>query len=90
MAARKISIYRDGVWSGDGTIDDDYCIACSAVLGATQDDSDDCYEAIADAIEDESQDEDRYTGSGSIERPDGVYSWTIDREVEKYVHQEPR
>ena len=63
-----INIYRDDVWAGTGTIDDDGWIECEAVLGPDQDASDECYEEIADAIE---------CDHGSIERPDGVYSWTI-------------
>lgn len=75
----KISIFRDGVLAGTGTIDDsDNEIVCDAVLGPDQDASDETYEAIQDAIDSEPQDADRYTGSGSITRPDGVvYSWKI-------------
>ncbi len=65
---RRIIIYRDDVWAGEGWLDEDgEIVNCSAVLGPTQDDSDDCYEAICDAIDD-----------GSIERPDGTYSWAIE------------
>lgn len=75
--ATKISIYRDGAWVGDGRLDKDRCIVdCSAILGADQDASDDTIEAIMDAMDAEPQDADRYTGTGSIERPDGTYSWT--------------
>lgn len=73
----KISIFRDGVWSGDGTIDRDGEIECSAVLGDDQDASDETYQMIMDALDEEPQDSGRYTGEGSIERPDGNYSWVV-------------
>nr|WP_294577385.1 hypothetical protein [uncultured Rhodopila sp.] len=74
----KISIFRNGVWAGSGRIDKDgEIVDCAAVLGPTQDDSDDTYESIQDAIDSEPQDEGRYSGTGSIERPDGTYSWEI-------------
>lgn len=50
---------------------------CSSVLGRDQDESDECYEAIQDAIDAEPQDADLYTGEGSVERPDGTYAWVI-------------
>lgn len=72
-----ITIFRDGVWAGTGKIDRDGSIVdCAAILGDTQDDSDETYTAIEDAITAEPQD-DRYTGEGSLARPDGVYSWKI-------------
>lgn len=67
----KISIYRDGVWAGAGRIDADGEIECEALLGASQDDSDETYEAMADAIADEP------VPYGSVTRPDGEYSWTL-------------
>ena len=73
-----INIYRDNVWAGQGTIDSDGEISCPALLGPDQDASDATYEAIQDAIDAEPQDDGRYTGSGEVERPDGVYSWTIE------------
>lgn len=73
----KITIYRDGVYCGEGTIDSDGDISCAAVLGADQDASDVTYESIQDAIDHEPQDEERYTGSGEVQRPDGMYSWVI-------------
>ena len=76
---RKISISKNGMWAGDGWLDDDNQIRdCPAVLGATPDDSDETYTMIEDAITAEPQDEGRYTGSGEIERPDGVYAWQIE------------
>jgi len=75
---QKIAIYHDGVWSGEGWLDSDGEIRnCPAVLGANQDESDDTYEAIQDAIDSEPQNSGRYTGTGEVTRPDGVYSWTI-------------
>lgn len=75
-----ISIFKDGVWAGAGRIDSDgEIVDCSAVLGAAQDDSDETYEAIQDAIDAEPQDADRYAGTGSVRRPDGTYSWEISR-----------
>lgn len=75
---KKISIFRNGVWAGDGRLDrDGQIVDCAAILGATEDASDETYVAIEDAISDEPQDAERYTGRGSIERPDGTYSWTI-------------
>jgi hypothetical protein len=78
MAQQHISIYRDDIWAGDGRLTEDYEIVdCPAILGADQDASDETYEAICEAISDEPQDADRYTGTGSIERPDGTYSWSV-------------
>jgi hypothetical protein len=73
----NIQIYRDDIWVGSGTIDIDGEIECSAALGPDQDASDETYCKIMDAIDNEPQDEARYTGRGSIERPDGTYSWII-------------
>jgi hypothetical protein len=74
-----ISIYRDDVWAGDGRLDGDgEIVDCPAVLGPDQDASDDTYEAIQDAIDGEPQDAGRYTGTGSVVRPDGTYSWVIE------------
>jgi hypothetical protein len=72
-----IRISRNGIWAGDGRIVDGQIVDFAAMLGADQDASDETYEAIEDAISDEPQDEDRYTGTGSVERPDGTYTWTI-------------
>jgi len=73
----KITIYHDGVWSGEGMIDSDGEIICASMLGPNQDASDETYEAIQDAIDAEPQDAGRYTGSGDVERPDGTYHWQI-------------
>ena len=73
-----IDIFRDDVWAGTGRIDDGgYIVDCSAILGDDQDESDATYEAIEDAITSEPQDSERYTRTGSVARPDGVYSWVI-------------
>ncbi len=73
----QISISRDGALVAEGYLDSDGEIVCQAVLGRDQDESDATYEAIQDAIDAEPQDADRYTGTGSVQRPDGVYSWVI-------------
>ena len=74
---QAITIYRDGDYAGEGTIDSTGEIVCPAMLGPDQDASDATYEAIMDAIDEEPQDAERYTGAGSVARPDGEYSWTI-------------
>lgn len=73
-----ISIYRDGVWAGDGRIVDGCIVDCAAQLGPDVEASEDTYEAIEDAITDEPQDDDRHEGRGTVERPDGVYTWVVD------------
>jgi hypothetical protein len=73
----SITIYRDGVWAGNGYVNKYGEVECSAVLGPDQDASDATYEAICDAIDSEPQDEGRYTGEGSVTRPDGEYAWEI-------------
>ena len=79
ITTTTITIFRDNVWAGSGRIDrDGFIVDCPAVLGPDQDASDETYEAIGDAIVHEPQDADRYTGTGSVERPDGVYSWVIE------------
>lgn len=66
---QKISIYRDSVWAGDGVVDETGDIRdCAAVLGSDQDESDETYEAITDAIN---------SGETSVSRPDGEYTWSI-------------
>ena len=77
-AKPSITIYRDDVWSGTGRIDSEgQIVDCAAVLGPNQEASDETYEAIEAAITEEPQDDGRYSGSGEITRPDGVYSWEI-------------
>lgn len=79
MTMSKISIFRNREWAGNGRIDPDgQIVDCSAMLGVDQDASDETYTAIEDAISDEPQDSGRYTGRGSVNRPDGTYSWTIE------------
>ncbi len=68
--SQSISIYRNGIWAGKGTIKGGD-IECAAVLGATQDDSDETYDSIVDAIGDGQR-------KGSITRPDGEYTWEIE------------
>lgn len=74
----KISVYRDNVWVGDGIVTEDWEIVdCPALLGRSQDESDECYEAIMDYTSSQPQDGDAWR-EGEIKRPDGVYSWTIE------------
>lgn len=71
---KRISIYRDNVWAGDGSINNDCEIVdCQAILGTNQDASDETYEAIQDAI----AEDDDGGWKGSLQRPDAVYSWEI-------------
>lgn len=71
---KRISIYRDNVWAGEGRINPDgEIVDCSAVLGPDQDASDETYEAIQDAIAE--GDDGGWTGS--VQREDAVYSWEI-------------
>jgi hypothetical protein len=67
---RKVQIFRDGVFAGDGFIDSEGRITCSAVLGPDQDASDDTYDELEDSYSPDA-------GSGpqiiSVERPDGCY-----------------
>ena len=77
MKTVKVAIYRDNVFAGEGFWTDDCEIVnCPAVLGSSQDDSDDTYEALAEALAGLPQDEDR--GPVSVERPDGTYTALID------------
>lgn len=71
----KISIYANGVWAGEGRFLGGKIVDCPAVLGGSQDASDEIYESIEDAIAagDES---DARDGDGIM--IDGVsYSWDI-------------
>lgn len=69
----EISISVDGVWAGSGRVVDGYIVDCGAVLAGGQDESDDVYDLIEEAI-----------GEGLdhqiIEHADGTthrYAWTI-------------
>ena len=63
-----ISIFRDDMWAGDGRLEGGSIVDCPAILGRDQDDAEDCYEAIEDAIE---------SGDDSVIRDDGIYTWVI-------------
>lgn len=81
---RRITIYRNNVWAGDGSINNDCEIVdCQAVLGPDQDASDETYDLIQDAIEED------YDGGweGSLQRPDGVYSWEIVDDTPRWTIQ---
>ena len=72
---KKISIYRDDVWAGDGRLEDDgQIVDCPAVLGPDQEASEETYAAIASSIAAVPQ---KYRYTGSIEQPDGTYSWRV-------------
>ena len=63
-----INIYRDGVWAGGGELVDGEIVDCSAVLGGDQDESEETYCMIEEAIEE---------GKSEVVRPDGKYTWSI-------------
>lgn len=68
----NISISLNGVWAGNGHVNAHGQIEdCAAVLGDSREASEATYVAIEDAIE-------SGASEGSVERPDGVYSWIID------------
>jgi len=70
--SNRIRIFRDGVWAGDGSINNDgEIVDCQAVLGPDQDASDETYYIIQAIIEDNGG------CDGAVRRPDGVYSWEI-------------
>lgn len=50
---RKIKIFRDGVYSGNGRLVDGKIVDCDAGLGSEPGETDDIFEAIEDAIENE-------------------------------------
>lgn len=76
----KVTISRNGEWVGDGRWTD-YCeiVDCAAVLGDSQDESDETYEALAHALSSLPQDEDYWRGPVVVERPDGYYKAELDR-----------
>jgi hypothetical protein len=72
---RKITIYADGVWAGEGKLMGGTIEDCAAILGGSQDAAEAIYERIEDEIaagdESEARDGDGIT-------IDGVsYSWTL-------------
>jgi len=66
---QMISISRDGIWAGSGRIAGESIVDCPAILGETQEDSDNTYEQIMDAIE---------NGETSIDVGEHCYTWTIE------------
>jgi hypothetical protein len=73
-----VSIDRDGVWAGDGVWTEDCCIIdCPAVLGPTQDDSDETYDSLCEALAGLPQDDDHWCGPVSVQREDGIYTATL-------------
>ncbi len=78
----KIVISKDGVWAGEGRWTDDCCIVdCPAILGPTQDDSDDTYELLADQLASLDQSGDNWRGPVSVEREDGTYTAELEATV---------
>ena len=68
---QRIEISRNGVWAGVGVWTGEEIVDSPAVLGDTQEESDEVYEAIADAIE---------SGEEMVEvGVDGetCYTWTL-------------
>jgi hypothetical protein len=71
----KATIDKDGVWAGDGVWTEDCeIVGCAAVLGPDQDTSDECYEALCEALAGLPQDEHHWRGPVSVTRDDGTYS----------------
>lgn len=66
----KVSIFRDGVWVGDGYWMYGIIRDCSAVLGADQDASEETCELLEDAL----AALDGPGGEVRVERPDGTYT----------------
>src|SRR5690606_24342370 len=67
--AKKIDIYRDGIWAGTGVISWAGRIEdCAAELGSDAEASEETYDLIEDAIE---------NGDDYLDRPDGRYTWAI-------------
>ena len=72
---KKVTITRDGVWAGDGLLRDDGVIVdCPAILGSGQDASDETYELLADALEEDAL--------AVVTRPDGEYIIRVLDDVE--------
>ena len=67
----KISIFRNNVWAGDGNLVDGEITNCSAMLGKTQDDSNETYKMIEDMINSFKNE------CTEVIRKDGVYSWKL-------------
>jgi hypothetical protein len=62
----KVSISRDGVWSGDGYWNGWEIFDCPAVLGDTQEESEETYDLLADGLG-------NCLGPAHANRPDGEY-----------------
>jgi hypothetical protein len=66
----KIEIFADDVWAGEGRLVDGVIVDCPAVLGGSQDTSDEIYELIQDTIEEGDDLEVDYEGV--------TYSWFLE------------
>lgn len=74
MSNSKVVISLDGVWVGNGVWTEDYEISnCQALLGKSQDESDDTYEALCHELSGLPQDEEHWRGPVTVVRPEGNY-----------------
>jgi hypothetical protein len=70
----NVVISLDGVWVGNGVWTDDYeIINCQALLGNSQDESDDTYEELCHELSRLPQTEDFWKGPVTVIRPEGNY-----------------
>ena len=70
----KVVISLDGVWVGNGVWTEDYEISnCQALLGKSQDESDDTCEALCHELSRLPQDEKYWRGPVTVVRPEGNY-----------------
>lgn len=65
---RKIQIFADNAWAGDGKLINGTIEDCAAILGGSQDAADDAYAAIEEAIE---------AGEASVTVDDVEYTWQV-------------
>lgn len=67
----RITIYRNNVYAGEGRFSSysGRILDCSAMLGPTDEQSEETYQAIEDAIA---------GGWERITRPDGEYTWSVE------------
>ena len=70
----KVVISLDGVLVGNGVLTEDYeIINCQALLGNSQDESDDTYEELCHELSRLPQVEDFWRGPVTVVRPEGNY-----------------
>lgn len=68
MSKISISISENGIWAGDGNLNEGRIEDCPAILGGDQDTADAVYEAIESAIAE---------GESTVEVGGKSYSWSI-------------